>query len=386
MSDVHLTDEQRQLLDLVGDVARERFAPRAAEDEAKSRFPRDALAHLGSLDLAGLPFGSEHGGGGQPYGVYLRVLEEVARAHVVVALSLSVHTLATWAVASYAGDALAAEVLPRLTAGEWLGAYCLSEEGSGSDAAALTTRAEREGEVYVLNGTKAWVTHAGEADCYVVMVRTGEHKSRGVSTLLVPADTPGISFPPRERKMGMAASPTGQVVFTDARVPVANRLGDEGEGFRIALAALDGGRLGIAACAVGLAQCALDHAVGYAGQRQQFGRPIGQFQGVAFMLADMATGVEAARALYREAAARRDAGEPHGQHASMAKLFATDTAMRVTTDAVQVYGGYGYTTDYPVERLMREAKVMQIFEGTNQIQRVVISRGLLGSCSAATTA
>jgi alkylation response protein AidB-like acyl-CoA dehydrogenase len=327
--------------------------------------------------VAGLPFAAADGGSDQPFSVYLRVLEELARAHIVLALTLSVHTLATWAVARYATPELRGEVVPRMTSGEWLGAYCLSEAGSGSDAAALTTAARREGDAYVLDGTKAWVTHAGAADFYVVMARTGEHKSRGISTFLVPAGTDGMSFPAPERKMGMRASPTGQVVLDGVRVPVGNRLGEEGEGFKIALSALDGGRLGISACAVGLAASALEHAVGYAKEREQFGRPIGAFQGLAFMLADMATGVEAARTLYQEAAARRDADEPYGRLASMAKLLATDTAMRVTTDAIQVFGGYGYTAEYPVERLFRAAKVMQIFEGTNQIQRVVISRDLL---------
>jgi alkylation response protein AidB-like acyl-CoA dehydrogenase len=221
------------------------------------------------------------------------------------------------------------------------------------------------------------VTHAGEADVYVLMCRTGPDKSRGISALLVPADTPGLVFAPSEHKLGMNASPTGQLIFDGARVPARNLLASEGQGFRIAMRALDGGRLGIAACSTGLAQAALDHAVAYAREREQFGRPIGQFQGVAFMLADMATGVEAARALWLEAAERRDAGSPYGRIAAMAKLFASDTAMRVATDAVQVFGGYGYTTDYPVERLMREAKVLQIVEGTNQVQRVVISRDLL---------
>jgi alkylation response protein AidB-like acyl-CoA dehydrogenase len=267
--------------------------------------------------------------------------------------------------------------VPRLTSGDWLGAYSLSEPGSGSDAAGLTTRARRDGDHYVITGTKAWVTHAGLADCYVVMCRTDEHRTKGITAIMVPGDTDGLSFPPPEHKMGMAASPTGQLIFEDARVPATNVLGEPGQGFSIALSALDGGRLGISASAVGLAQAALDHAVTYARTREQFGRPIGEFQGLGFMLADMATKVAAARALYLDAAARRDRGEPFATTAAMAKLFSTDAAMAVTTDAVQVFGGYGYTTDYPVERLMREAKVTQIVEGTNQVQRLVISRDLL---------
>ncbi|HVM15847.1 MAG TPA: acyl-CoA dehydrogenase family protein [Egibacteraceae bacterium] len=378
MSVPGLDDDQRALLEVVRRYAAAEVAPRAGPDEAAERFPRDLLDGLARLDVMGLVFDPADGGAGQPYTVWLRVLEELSAASLAVGLSASVHTLATWAVATFASGDLRGEVVPRLTAGDWLGAYALSEAGSGSDAAALATRARRDGDHYVVDGTKAWVTHAGEADCYVLLCRTGEHKTRGISALLVPATTPGLSFPPPEQKMGLRASPTGQLVLDGARVPVGNLLGAEGEGFRIAMRALDGGRLGIAACAVGLARSALDHAVAYARQREQFGRPIAEFQGIAFLLADMATGVEAARALCLHGAARRDAGEPFGRLAAMAKLVASDTAMAVATDAVQIFGGYGYTTDYPVERLMREAKVLQIVEGTNQVQRMVIARDLLG--------
>ena len=376
-----LAEEQQALLELVASFAAEQVAPRAAPDERAARFPRDMFDQLGRLDLTGLPFAESDGGGGQPYGVYLRVVEELSRAFLAVGLGLSVHTLATWVVAEHATAEVRAEVLPRLLAGEWLGAYSLSEPGSGSDAAALRTRARRDGDDYVIDGTKAWVTHAGVADVYVLMCRTGGPGPRGVSALLVPADTPGLEVSTPEKKMGMAASPTAQLRFEGARVPARNLLGAEGDGFGIAMQALDGGRLGIAACAVGLAQAALDQAVAYAVEREQFGRPIVEFQGVGFLLADMATGVEAARALYQEAAARRDAGEPYHRQAAMAKLFASDTAMAVATDAVQVHGGYGYVTDYPVERYLREAKVLQIVEGTNQIQRVVISRDLTRSAA-----
>src|SRR5690606_4110457 len=256
------------------------------------RFPRDLFDQLGRLDLAGLPFPEADGGGGQPYGVYLRVVEELSRAFLAVGLGLSVHTLATWAIAEHASPEARAEVLPRMLSGEWLGAYSLSEPGSGSDAAALVTRARRDGDAYVIDGTKAWVTHGGVADVYVVMCRTGGPGPRGVSALIVPADTPGLTVGAPERKMGMAASPTAQLVFEGARVPARNLLGAEGEGFAIAMQALDGGRLGIAACAVGLAQAALDQAVAYAVQREQFGRPIAELQGVGFLLADMATGIE----------------------------------------------------------------------------------------------
>lgn len=377
MSDPHLEPEQQDLLDLVRAYAANEVAPRADEAERAGIFPQDLFAGLARMDLMGLGVAEEHGGSGQPGAIVLQVIEELSRAFLAVGLGLSVHNLATWAVEQYASDDVRKEVVPRLASGEWLAAYSLSEPGSGSDAAALVTRARREGGDYVIDGTKAWVTGAGHAHCYVLMCRTGEEKVRGISALLVPADTPGVSFPPPERKMGLRASPTGQVVLSDARVPARNLLAEEGEGFRIALSALEGGRLGIASCAVGLAQAALDASVRYAREREQFGQPIGQFQGLAFMLADMATGIESARALTRQAAQRRDLGLAFGNLASMAKLHATDTAMRVTTDAVQVFGGNGYTADYPVERWFREAKVLQIVEGTNQIQRLVISRTLL---------
>ncbi|MPZ89145.1 MAG: acyl-CoA dehydrogenase [Nitriliruptorales bacterium] len=372
-----LEPEQQDLLNLVRAYAVNEAAPRAAEAERAGAFPRDLFDQLARMDFMGLPVAAEYGGSAQPGTVVLRVIEELSRAFLTVGLGLSVHNLATWAVEQYASEEVRKEVVPRLAAGEWLGAYSLSEPGSGSDAAALVTRARRDGTDYVIDGTKAWVTGAGEADCYVVMCRTGEDKVRGISALLVPADTAGLSFPAGERKMGLQSSPTGQLVLEDARVPARYLLGQEGGGFTIAMSALDGGRLGVAAGAVGLAQAALDASVRYAREREQFGQPIGQFQGLAFMLADMATGIESARALMLQAAQRRDHGLAFGQLAAMAKLCATDIAMQVTTDAVQVFGGNGYTTDYPVERWFREAKVLQIVEGTNQIQRVVISRALL---------
>uniref|UniRef100_UPI0006E2C8A2 acyl-CoA dehydrogenase family protein n=1 Tax=Peterkaempfera griseoplana TaxID=66896 RepID=UPI0006E2C8A2 len=269
-------------------------------------------------------------------------------------------------------------LLPGMLGGELLGAYCLSEPQSGSDAAALRTSAVRSGDTYTVNGTKAWITHGGHADFYSTLVRTGQPGPAGISALLIDAGTPGLSAAPPERKMGMKSSPTAQIHFDGARVPADRLVGEEGQGFSIALSALDSGRLGIAACAVGLAQAALDQAVEYARNRRQFGRPIADFQGLSFMLADMATQVEAGRALYLAAARRRDAGLAFTKQAAMAKLFCTDAAMRVTTDAVQVLGGYGYTQDFPAERYMREAKVLQIVEGTNQIQRMVIGRRLTG--------
>ncbi len=370
------TDEARDLLGLVREIARGELAPRVDEAEKAGEFPRDLLRTLGSAGLMSLPYDERYGGGEQPYEVYLQMLEELSAAWAAVALSVSVHTLACYPLAAVGTDEQRDRWLPDLLGGDLLAGYCLSEPHSGSDAAALSTRAVLDGDAWTVTGTKAWITHGGAADAYAVMVRTGEPGPRGISCLLVDAATPGVSYPPPERKMGYRSSRTSQVVLEGARVPADRLLGAEGQGFAIAMSALDSGRLGIAACAVGLAQAALDAAVAYAGERRQFGRRIVEFQGLQFDLADMATQIEASRALYLGAARRKDAGLPYGQQAAMAKLFATDTAMRVTTDAVQVFGGYGYTEDFPVERYFREAKVLQIVEGTNQVQRMVIGRAL----------
>jgi alkylation response protein AidB-like acyl-CoA dehydrogenase len=371
------TPEADELIALTRDLVAAELAPRAAAGEEDERFPREVFRTLGRAGLLGLPYPEDYDGGGQPYEVYLQVIEELAAGWLTVGLGVSVHTLSCFPIAAYGSAEQRERLLPDLVRGELLGAYCLSEPNSGSDAAALTTRATRRDDSYEISGTKAWITHGGVADYYAVFARTGDPGARGISCFHVPGKTAGVSAAAPERKMGMRASTTAQVVFDGAPVPADNLIGDEGEGFRIAMAALDGGRLGIAACAVGLAQAALDVAGAYARERRQFGRPIGDFQGLRFMLADMATGVAAARALYLSAARLRDAGRPYGTEAAMAKLFATDTAMRVTTDAVQVLGGYGYVTDFPVERYMREAKVLQIVEGTNQIQRLVIGRRIV---------
>ncbi len=370
------TAEAHDLLDLVRDLVDKEVAPRASADESAGRFPREVFATLGGSGLLGLPYPEEHGGAAQPYEVYLQVIEELAAGWLAVGLGLSVHTLSCFPVAAYGTDEQRAALLPEMLGGEWLGAYCLSEPHSGSDAAALTTRAVPDADGYVVDGVKAWITHGGVADFYTLMARTSADGARGISCFHVPAGTEGLSFGTPERKMGMRSSPTAQVRFDGVRLAPGALLGAEGEGFRIAMAALDGGRLGIAACAVGLAQAALDAAVAYAGERRQFGSRIIDFQGVGFMLADMATQVAAARALYLEAARLRDAGRPYGTRAAMAKLFATDMCMKVTTDAVQIFGGYGYVEDFPVERYMREAKVLQIVEGTNQVQRLVIGRAV----------
>ncbi len=372
------TEESRDLLALVRDMIQREIAPRAAAEEEAGHFPREIFALLSESGLLGLPYDAEYGGGDQPYEVYLQVLEELAAARLTVGLGVSVHSLACHALAGYGTKEQKAAHLPAMLGGGLLGAYCLSEPASGSDAASLRTKAVRDGDNWVVTGTKAWITHGGIADFYTLLARTGEEGARGISAFLVPGDAEGLSAAAPEKKMGMKGSPTAQLNFDGVRVPDSHRIGEEGQGFAIALSALDSGRLGIAACAVGVAQAALDEAVSYATGRQQFGRPIADFQGLRFMLADMATQIEAGRALYLAAARLRDAGRPFSQQAAMAKLFCTDTAMRVTTDAVQVLGGYGYTLDFPVERFMREAKVLQIVEGTNQIQRMVIARRLVG--------
>ncbi|MBC9727043.1 acyl-CoA dehydrogenase family protein [Streptomyces sp. TRM68367] len=372
------TDEARDLISLVRDIAQREIAPHAAEEEDAGRFPRELFTLLSESGLLGLPYDAEYGGGEQPYEVYLQVLEELAAARLTVGLGVSVHTLATYALATYGTKEQQVEHLPAMLGGGLLGAYCLSEPSSGSDAASLRTKAVRDGGDWVITGTKAWTTHGGIADFYTVMARTGEDGPRGITAFLVPADAEGLSAAVSEKKMGMKGSPTAQMHLDGVRVSDNRRIGDEGQGFAIALSALESGRLGIAACAVGLAQAALDEAVAYARERRQFGRPLADFQGLRFMLADMATQIEAGRALYLAAARLRDVGRPFAKQAAMAKLHCTDTAMKVTTDAVQILGGYGYTADFPAERYMREAKMLQIVEGTNQIQRMVIARHLAG--------
>jgi len=371
----------QELLDLTRELADKELRPAVDAAERTGIFPREVFRLLGRSGLLGLPYPERWGGGDQPYEVYLQVVEELARAWLAVGLGVSVHTLTCFPLATAGTPQQQERWLPAMLGGELLGAYCLSEPQSGSDAAALATRAVADRDGYRVDGVKAWISHAGQADFYTLFARTsgepaGPERARGISCLHVPASTGGVSAGPAEHKMGMRASVTAQMIFDGARVPADQLIGGEGNGFAIALAALDAGRLGIAACATGLAQAALDTAVGYARERRQFGQPIIGFEGLSFLLADMATGVEAARALYREAARRKDAGQPFSKQAAMAKLFATDTAMRVATDAVQVLGGYGYVEDFPAERYLREAKVLQIVEGTNQIQRLVIARAL----------
>ncbi|GAB1640496.1 acyl-CoA dehydrogenase family protein [Krasilnikovia sp. MM14-A1259] len=369
------TDEAYELLGLAQEIADGELAPRVDDFEARGEFPRDVLRTVGRAGLLGLPYPEADGGAAQPYEVYLQVLEVLAGSWTAIAEAVSVHTLSCFPVAAY-GSERQRKMLPDMLGGDLLGAYCLSEPHGGSDAAGLATRAERDGDQWVLTGTKAWITHGGHADFYNIFCRTGGPGAAGISCVLADSDTPGLLPQKPERTMGLRSSPPAQIVLEGARVPADRLVGVENGGFRIAMEALDAGRLGIAACSVGLAQAAVDYAASYAREREQFGRPIAHFQGLSFMLADMATQVSAARALMLAAARLKDAGRPYSVEAAKAKLFATDVAMRVTTDAVQVLGGYGFVADHPVERWFREAKVMQIVEGTNQIQRLVIGRAL----------
>ena len=374
--DFGLTEEQRDVVAAVREFVGERAAPAAAGYEEKKEFPRDLFRQLGEMGLCGIPYEERFGGAGQPFLTYLAVLEEIATGFLSLAITLSVHHLSAFGIHQFGSEELKQKYLPRLLAGEWLGAYALSEASSGSDASALRTRAERGGGAYRLSGSKRFISSAGEAEFYLVMARTDGEGAKGVSAFAVERGWEGFEFGRLEDKMAWHASPMRELIFEGCEVPAVNLVGGEGQGFTVALAALDSGRLGVAACSVGLAQAALDSAARFAKERHQFGRPVIEFQGLQFMLADMATQVEAARRLYREAARLRDAGGEYTTAAFMAKLFASDMAMRVTTDAVQVHGGYGYMQEYPVERYMREAKALQIVEGTNQVQRMVIGRSL----------
>ncbi len=370
------SEEAEDLMALVREIAAEQLMPAADAAEAQARFPAEIFSMLGQSGLLSLPYPEELGGGGQAYEVYLQVLEEIAYAWMSVGVGVSVHSLTCFPIATFGTREQQERYLPGMLSGDQLGAYCLSEQQAGSDVAAMRTRAVERNGGYVVSGTKSWISHAGHADFYSSFVRTSDEGPGGLSAMLIPADAEGISFGAPERKMGLACDPVADVIFDNVFVEADRLVGEPGQGMTIALGALDSGRMGIAATATGLAQRALDEATAYAMEREQFGKPVIANQGLAFMLADMAAAVGASRASYLHAARLRDAGQPHSLEASIAKLVATDAAMKVTTDAVQVLGGYGYTQDFPLERFMREAKVTQIFEGTNQIQRLVISRQL----------
>ena len=377
------TEEQQALIAAAREAATRILGSTLKADDEAELFRKDAFHALGEAGLCGIPTAADHGGLGLGYSDYVLALEEISRVSASYGVTVAVNGLPQIILAEFGDSAQQQAWLPGLATGQLLGAFALSEPDSGSDAASLRTTARLDGDHYRLNGTKFWITHGGYADVYILMARTGEGADvraaagpKGVSAFILPADTPGLRFGKKEEKMGLRASPTVELILEDALIPVSNRLGEVGDGFRVAMRALDSGRITIAAISVGLAQAALDVAATYACQRRQFDTAIIDFQGVGFLLADMAVRIEAARLLVHKAAALKDAGAAFSHTAAMAKCFATDAAMAVTTDAVQVLGGYGYTREYPVERYMRDAKVMQIVEGTNQIQRLVISRNL----------
>jgi alkylation response protein AidB-like acyl-CoA dehydrogenase len=374
-----LTPDQIEFRDAIRQIVAERVAPRAAEIDAKAEYPWDIRRLFAEHDLLGLPFEAEYGGTGTGTLMLNVAVEEIARACASSALILMIQELGTLPIRLYGTEELKQRFLPRCASGEWSPAFALSEPEAGSDPGGMITRAERDGDEWVINGTKNWITNLGIADFYVVFAKTDPQagRSRGISAFVVEADRPGFGVGKLEHKLGIKGSPTGQPVFDDVRVPAANLVGDEGRGMHVALGTLDHSRLGVAAQAVGIAQGATDHAAGYAAERRQFGRPIADFQGIQFKLADMETRTAAARELLYRACAKIDRAEPDaGKYSAMAKLFASDTAMAVTVDAVQVLGGYGYVSEYPVERYMRDAKITQIYEGTNEIQRLVIARSL----------
>ena len=376
-----LTEDHLALRDMIRQLVAARVAPRAAAIDASSEFPEDIRRLFADHDLFGLPFDEAHGGTGTGALMLCVAIEEVAKACASSSLLLAVQDLGSLPIRLAGSEELKARVLPRLASGEWLAAFALSEPEAGSDPRGMRTRARRDGEDWVIDGAKNWITNAGVADVYVVFAVTDRDApgARGISAFVVEADRPGLSVGRLEHKLGMRGSPTGAPVLDGVRVPAANLIGQPGEGFKVAMRTLDHSRLGIAAQALGIAQGATDYAVGYARERIAFGQPLIDLQGIQFKLADMETRCAAGRELLYRAAAKAERGERDlGKYSAMAKLFCSDVAMEVTVEAVQVLGGYGYVTDYPVERMMRDAKLTQIYEGTNEIQRVVIARALRG--------
>ncbi|MBP3968092.1 acyl-CoA dehydrogenase AcdA [Bacillus sp. WL1] len=373
-----LSEEHEMIRKMVRDFAKNEVAPTAAERDEEERFDRALFDQMAELGLTGIPWPEEYGGIGSDYLAYVIAIEELSRVCASTGVTLSAHTsLAGWPIFKFGTEEQKQTFLRPMAEGKKIGAYGLTEPGSGSDAGGMKTIAKRDGDHYVLNGSKIFITNGGIADIYVVFALTDpESKQRGTSAFIVESDAPGFSVGKKESKLGIRSSPTTEIMFEDCRIPVENLLGEEGQGFKIAMQTLDGGRNGIAAQAVGIAQGALDASVEYARERHQFGKPIAAQQGIGFKLADMATDVEAARLLTYQAAWLESEGLPYGKESAMSKVFAGDAAMKVTTEAVQVFGGYGYTKDYPVERYMRDAKITQIYEGTQEIQRLVISRML----------
>lgn len=376
--DLRFTEEQQMMRDMVRNFAKTEIEPFIPQMEA-GMFPKEILAKMGELGLMGITTPEELGGSAMDFTSYIIAIHELSKVSAVTGVILSVHTsVGTNPILYFGNEEQKKKYVPKLASGEYLGAFCLTEPSSGSDAGSLKTRAIKEQNHYILNGSKVFITNGGEADVYIVFALTDPtNRSRGISAFIVEKETPGLIIGKDERKMGLHGSSTVQLTFENMIVPAENLLGTEGEGFKIALANLDIGRIGIAAQSLGIAEAALEAATEYAKQRVQFGKPIAQQQGVGFTLADMATAVEAAKLLVYRAADLRSRGLPCGKEASMAKLFASKTAVQTAINAVQIFGGYGYTEDYPVERYFRDAKVTEIYEGTSEIQRIVISKHLL---------
>jgi alkylation response protein AidB-like acyl-CoA dehydrogenase len=374
-----LNEDQRAIQAMAESFADERVAPHALDWDRNRHFPADVIRETGPLGFGGIYVAEDGGGSGLGRLDAVLIFEALSRACPGFASFISIHNMTAWMVDRFGNEEQRQRLLPKMTSMEWLGSYCLTEPGSGSDAAALKTRAVRDGDHYVVNGAKQFISGAGDSDVYVTMVRTGADGPKGISTLVVPKDAPGLSFGALEHKMGWNMQSTRQVNFTDCRVPVANRLADEGEGFRIAMAGLDGGRLNIAACSLGGAQTALDKAIAYTGERHAFGHPINQFQALQFKLADMETELQAARVFLYAAATKLDSrAHDAGKWSAMAKRFVTDTGFQVANEALQLHGGYGYLHDYGIEKLVRDLRVHQILEGSNEIMRVIIARALIG--------
>ncbi|MDC0761552.1 MULTISPECIES: acyl-CoA dehydrogenase [Brevibacillus] len=374
-----LTEEHEMMRKMIRDFAENQVAPTAAERDEEECFDRSIFEQMAELGLTGIPWSEQYGGAGADYLSYVIAVEELSRVDASIGVTLSAHvSLASWPIYKFGTEEQKQKFLRPLAEGKKMGAYCLTEAGSGSDSAGMRTTAVRDGDHYILNGTKIFITNAGEAEIYIVFAVTQpELNHKGITAFIVEKGMDGFTMGKKEKKLGIRSSPTLAVNFEDVRVPVENRLGEEGQGFKIAMMTLDGGRNGIAAQALGIAQGAYEHARNYAKERNQFGKPIASLQAIQFKLADMATKIEASRLLTYQAAWLEDQGLPYGKASAMSKVFAGDTAMEVTTEAVQVFGGYGYTREYPVERFMRDAKITQIYEGTNEIQRVVISNFLL---------
>ena len=373
-----LTDDQLAIQEMARKFTADRITPHAARWDEECHYPRDVWKAAGELGFGAIYIGEGSGGIGLGRLEAALIMEAMAYGCPATSAYISIHNMASWMIERYGGDELKARFLPGLVMMDQIASYCLTEPGSGSDAAALKTTARVDDNEYILNGTKQFISGAGYNDIYVCMVRTGEDRTKGITCLVVEKDTPGLSFGAPEKKLGWNASPTAQVIFEDCRVPVANRVGAEGEGFRIAMAGLDGGRLNIGACSLGGAQRCLDEAVTYAKERQQFGQPIADFQNTQFMLADMATDLEAARALLYLAAAKVTSNAPDKtRFSAMAKRLATDNGSEVVNKALQLFGGYGYLRDYPIERFWRDLRVHSILEGTNQVMRMIIARDML---------